>query len=216
MVWAQSSRRRSLAVNGAFLRLCRERCGWTQGELARHTGLSERLIRKAEASGRLQPASIKRLSVTLSTDGQEIYPEDLTFHPVAMTTAIVDTYVCRRPTESHSVDEMIDEAVVCWCSGEPRALPFAGEYLGRESFEAFWVTLANHLVVPDPAHFAPRMLVDGNEVLVMGDGYEFTAADGKGTKIWWILHCRFTRGLLVHCAMYIDTLCASSAAWVSG
>ncbi len=53
---------RSVLVHGRMIRSLRKMHGWTQAELAKRAGYSERLIRKAELGGRLMPETIADLS----------------------------------------------------------------------------------------------------------------------------------------------------------
>ena len=48
-------------ADGAKLRRLRQERGWSQGELARHADLSERLVRKAESSALLRYSTLARL-----------------------------------------------------------------------------------------------------------------------------------------------------------
>ena len=56
----------------------RKQLGWSQVELGHRAGYSERVIRKAEASGTLRLQTIQDLAMTLSVGGLLITFQDLT------------------------------------------------------------------------------------------------------------------------------------------
>lgn len=59
---AGGNRRRTVAVRGDILRAARISCGWTQRDAALKAGLTDRIVRKAEAGGRLDRSTIAALA----------------------------------------------------------------------------------------------------------------------------------------------------------
>lgn len=57
---------RSVIASGKVIKLLRQDRGWSQEELAHRADLSERFIRKAEASEKVRYSSLQRIARTLS------------------------------------------------------------------------------------------------------------------------------------------------------
>lgn len=51
----------TVRVHGDRLTRLRRSCGWTQVELSRRSGYSERLVRKAEQGGRIRQQTLQEL-----------------------------------------------------------------------------------------------------------------------------------------------------------
>ena len=82
-----------LAVNGLTIRQRRKQLGWSQIELGQRSGYSERVVRKAEASGTLRLQTVKDLAMTLSLGGYDITFQDLTSKILAL-----DASECMEPS----------------------------------------------------------------------------------------------------------------------
>lgn len=76
-----SRRARSFYVKGPCLRRLRVGRGWTQLEAAERAGLSERLLRKAEAGEAIEIQSIAILAELYSTSSSRLTPNDLVVGP---------------------------------------------------------------------------------------------------------------------------------------
>jgi transcriptional regulator with XRE-family HTH domain len=75
-------RSRSFPVKGDLLRACRLAHGWTQDDAATKSGLSDRLIRKAESGGPLEIQSINILAQLYTTPERRLTPDDLLVKPI--------------------------------------------------------------------------------------------------------------------------------------
>ncbi len=67
----------SVRVNGSAIREFRLQRGWTQRELAKRAGYTDRLVRKAESGGSLSPETLENLAIALSVPGQIVSQESL-------------------------------------------------------------------------------------------------------------------------------------------
>ncbi len=67
-----------VVVNAKNFRQIRKRLGWSQVELGRRSGYSERVIRKAESGGVVRRRTLSELALTMSMDGQIVSLVDLT------------------------------------------------------------------------------------------------------------------------------------------
>ena len=71
------SKQNSRPANGALIRALREKRGFTQIDLGRLSGYSERLIRKAESGGSIRLETFQNLAVALSNSSELISFSDL-------------------------------------------------------------------------------------------------------------------------------------------
>ena len=83
---------RFIAINGRELRNCRLVRGWTQLQLAKSAGYTERLIRKAEKGGTLDIATIQNLAEALSSPDNVVLPESLTLDIAAIARKWVEGF----------------------------------------------------------------------------------------------------------------------------
>lgn len=72
----------SLVVNATLLKRLRLQKGWTQAEMARRAGYSERLIRKAELGGKIRYEVVADLAACLSEGGNPVSLENITQDPL--------------------------------------------------------------------------------------------------------------------------------------
>jgi len=79
-------------INSAKLRGSRLQLGWSQAELAKASGYSERSIRKAEKGGSLNLDTINDLAETFLKYGIEISADELMFDIVSIARTFVESY----------------------------------------------------------------------------------------------------------------------------
>jgi transcriptional regulator with XRE-family HTH domain len=204
--WLVTPKVRSLVVNGDLVRSLRQQLALTQHDLARAAGYSERLIRKAEASGGLQADTIEVLATALSTMDQRIYPEDLISFPEELARKLVRAYASSQTEFAGQLGELCDPEVSGWCAGDPAAFPFAGPFVGIQGFAEFWHSFFSHYRRTANSPFAPSFLVEQNEVIAIGQDQWHIAATDVTTDIWLVLRMTFQRGKLARFEFFFDTL----------
>lgn len=110
-------RARSFAVSGSLLRTLRAGRGWTQAEAAECAGLSERLLRKAEAGEPIEVQSIAILAQLYSSPSSPLTPDELLVKPAIIqsqppsNSAHIEALVRRWYDElwNHGRLEVVDE-----------------------------------------------------------------------------------------------------------
>lgn len=136
---------RAFACNRDFLRQLRLRNGWTQADLARRAGYSERLISKAEAGSPIARETISDLAEALSSEEEKLHWEDLACDPVQLAQRYIYAFHVHRQNTIEVLEDMIDPEVVFRIAGNPAEIPFAGEHHGidavRQSFKIFFSVL---------------------------------------------------------------------------
>jgi len=137
---------RAFACNRDYLRSLRLQNGWTQADLAKRAGYSERLISKAEAGVPIARDTIVDLADAFSeTNPEPIFWEDLASDPVQLAQRYLDAlHIHQQDLVDHLLD-FLHEDVVFRIAGDPSQIPFAGEHTGidavRRAFGIFFSVL---------------------------------------------------------------------------
>lgn len=166
-------RQRSFPCNGNLIASLRQKKQWTQLELGKAAGYSERLIGKAESGAPLSLPTIENLAEALSTPDQLIQAEDLMCSPVQLAKEFIVALYRHQAQTLDAISHFLDEACEFHIAGNPQEIPFAGVYRGhdeaRQLFERFFAVMTvplNH----DPM---PYLHFVGNEsdVVVWGESW---------------------------------------------
>jgi len=128
---------RFLPIDACKLRSLRTQLGWTQGELARVAGYSERLIRKAEASGTLSIMTVRDLAGALSTCGRTITVDELTLDLLAIAQQFVKSYDSHGKSMVYRCEHLLAEHFVFCNSAQNFDALFSGGWKGRYGLQQF-------------------------------------------------------------------------------
>ena len=131
---------RFVAVNGQHLRQLRMERGMTQLQLARAAGYTERLIRKAEKSGRLDIATIHDLAEALSQSGENVSLGHLLHDNLAIARLWVQSFSEHDHKMLALVRPYVSEDFVFYCPGDTSTTRFAGTFKGVSGFQK-WLNL---------------------------------------------------------------------------
>ena len=125
------------SVDGIALRVYRKKLGWSQAELGRRAGYSERVIRKAEAGGKLRPETIQELAAAMSCDGHRISLADLTIDLESIARRFVESYDLLGSGMLNSCSDIFADDFTLICPADPNQFSFAGEWIGKTGFQEF-------------------------------------------------------------------------------
>ncbi|MCA9011877.1 MAG: helix-turn-helix transcriptional regulator, partial [Planctomycetaceae bacterium] len=204
MSWLIPPTRRSYPCRGDYLRILREKRGWTQEQFADVVGYSPRLIRKAEGSASLNPETIEDIADALSTSGEAVFPEDLVSDPVAAARLIVQSYDLHEHAMLNYCGHVFAEDFVYWCAGEETGFPFAGTFQGITGFQDWLDRFFSVITRPRPEPLAPTFALAENEVIARYQ--EVTALGGEiGPPVWIVNITKFQRGKVIRMENYFDT-----------
>jgi len=134
------SRARFLAVNGRKLRSFRLTRGWTQAQLAKSSGYSERLVRKAEKGGTLDLETIQNIAEALSTPEAPVSTESLTLDITAIARKWVESWEQHETRMVPEVAALLSEEFEFVCPGQPGTAPFIGTFKGTDGLQR-WLDL---------------------------------------------------------------------------
>lgn len=197
-------------INGNTLKKHRLNRGWSQSELARKAGYSERLIRKAEAGGSLSFETIADLAEALSDDQRCIAADHLLFDDhLSMAQQFVKGYDELGANMVQSYSHLFADHVLIHCPADPQQVPFAGEWHGIDGLQQF----LNHffsIFVRVPLSLSPSFMVGEGRVSARYD--DRLIFKGIVLPPFWVnLHFHFEQGLIARIDDEYDTKNAALA-----
>lgn len=131
---------RPTRVNGAEIRRLRLARGWTQKVLARVSGYCERLVRKAEKGGSLNPDSITSLAIALSTPDETILPSQLIIDHLSITQQWVKRFNEHGRGMLEHIRSFIGNEFELHCRGGACSAPLVGIFKGKAGLQR-WLDL---------------------------------------------------------------------------
>ena len=134
------TRARFIAINGRKLRSFRLSRGWTQSQLAKSSGYSERLVRKAEKGGTLDQDTIQNIAEALSTPEAPVSIESLTLDIVAIAKKWVESWEQYEVRMVPEVAAFLADGFEFVCPGQQGAVPFIGTFQGTAGLQQ-WLDL---------------------------------------------------------------------------
>lgn len=128
---------RFVNINPLQLRKFRNARGWSQVELARRAGYSDRLIRKAETGGSLEYETAANLAQALSECGGQVSLHSLISDNLAMARHFMDCYDSMGREMIPEVEHSLAEDMVMNVAGDQTNTPFAGQWHGKQGLQQF-------------------------------------------------------------------------------
>jgi len=178
--------------------------GMTQPDLAKKTGYSERLIRKAESGDAVTYTAIREIATALSQNDHTVQFEDLIFNPEQLVKQFLHAFAFFESEMAAQVEHFIDEAFVLVCAGDPQQMPFAGEWKGIEGLDQWARSFFRILVRPQKDFYKPEFLTSGNIVVSWGQDWAHTS-EMSFPPIWVNQRFEFSKGKLIYFENRFDT-----------
>ncbi|MCA9260771.1 MAG: helix-turn-helix transcriptional regulator [Planctomycetales bacterium] len=195
----------SLRCNGKRISGCRKRLNLTQCELAKRTGYSERLIRKAESCGTVMPVVLKDLAIALSTPDSPVTVAYLTADPEHASRDILAALCGRGRDWMSYVGDLVSEEAQLRCVGDPSRIPFAGVWRGRRGFSEWANIFCSTVSKPTEPMHDPEFLTKENQVVVWNiEIWDSPTSDGS-QPIWMTMRMSFEKGELNLMEVLFDT-----------
>jgi transcriptional regulator with XRE-family HTH domain len=223
----------TVIVNGPRLQSLRQQAGLTQDQLASKSRYSDRLIRKAEASGPLRKSTIAVLAAALCTDQQTVTAADLIFSHEALAEELHDLLMngssgaatqesinsgrpkrtSRPPKDSSPLASLLSQSahpeLTLEVAGEDLEIPFGGSYEGVSPCCEFRDRLTEylgsvHLMNEQTKCFASTDAVCIHSVTEIRPA--FSIEPNQSTEyVWWFLKASFKANLLHKLELMYDT-----------
>lgn len=130
-----ASSRKSLSCIPVRILALRKRRGWNQRQLADASGLSQRVISKAEAGKTLQTQSVQQIASALATDSDPVFPEDLITDQLAIAEAYLNAFHTRQARMTEGIYEHFTQNPTFDFSGSEKKILFAGSHQGVNEFD---------------------------------------------------------------------------------
>jgi transcriptional regulator with XRE-family HTH domain len=133
--------KRSLVINASRLRELRMDRGWSQVELGRRAGYSERLIRKAESGGSLNCDTVEDLAAAMSQEGCAVSIASITLDEIAIAQEFVRAYDALGQGLLAVCEGFFTERVHLHCPVDAGRFPFGGTWSGVGGLQKFFALL---------------------------------------------------------------------------
>lgn len=198
-----SERAKGLRVCGENVRSLRVMRGLTQTDLAKQAGYSERLVRKAEASGALSLSTIEDLAEALSCRDRKVVTSDLCSFPEGIARKFVDCYDKHQQRMLDYCADLLAENFVFKCAGEPGSM-IAGEWRGADGFQA-WLDKLFSIVKRPQRQCLQASYMAAQDLVTARYDDTFMAADQSQHVMWVNLHFTIRHGLIERIENEFDT-----------
>lgn len=200
----------AVSCNGQLLKQCRGFCGWTQAELAMRSGLSRKLIAKAEGRNSIDPQAIEILAHTLRKGGAAVTIADLSTDPVSLVRRFLKTYATHHADCVQHCLDFISPDIVAFVDGDSATNPIAGEYRGIDEFDGMFRKLFSIFVRSTFVRSGgtlgeyPKTKCIGKEVLAWGNEYIYVRGGSMPAKFPWFVLLRiwFEDGKMIRFEVY--------------
>lgn len=153
----------SARINGSAVRTFRQQAGFTQNVLAVRAGYTDKLIRKAEASGVLRIKTILDLADALCTERQTVTTSDLLFQSEVVARKLLQWLASSQSLGTSELQELLSTNIRLEVVGKSQQIPFAGNCLGlvrATRFHSLWhASFQLVTVAPEKT----RVFLDGKE-----------------------------------------------------
>ncbi len=194
--------------NRDFLRQLRLTNGWTQAELAKRAGYSERLISKAESGSSIARDTIADIADALSESGQQrIYWEDLACDPVQLAWKYLEALYVYQADAIQHMRPFLAEDVVAVVAGDPAQFPFAGKHVGIEAVDRVYRVFFSIMEAPETPSYKEcyQVIAQGANAITWGQSWIHPIGQPIKTPVPFTKMLTFRRGKLTRIEDCYDT-----------
>ncbi len=199
MSQSQSTVGRSVPCNGKLISHLRKQLGWTQNDLARKSGFTERLIVKAEGSQSISASTLHVLASTFNEAGADISMEDLSADPASLAREFLRSTYTHGPKALEVNAHFISPDLVVHFAGDPAVFPFAGTHIGIEAAKrAFQIFYS---VIQPPEDLSEmdsliQIVSTGHGALVWGETWAHPIGMPMSQPMKFAIKMDFEKGLM--------------------
>lgn len=158
-----TNKKLSIPVHGPTFIACRRERAWSQEELARRSGYSTRVIRKAESGGSLKAETLQDLCETFSQMGKPVSLADITCDALKVAQRLLFCYDHYGIEMLEHCGDTLTEDIVYHIHADPQRVPYAGSWSGREGFQKF-LDIFFGIFVRQPGILKPTYMVGEDRV----------------------------------------------------
>lgn len=195
----------TVAVNGQQLQSLRLQAGLTQEELARKSGYSDRLIRKAEASGLLRRSTIAHLTAALSTCDRKVNADDLMFSRESLTREVFSALLIGTSENTESMFQFLHPELQLSVAGQDLLIPFSGDYTGHLAIESFRTRFAACFTIASESPVEIQIYTAATETCVQCSLPMNHDSRPDPVQVWWFLKVQFENQVIRSLELMYDT-----------
>ncbi|MEM6688061.1 MAG: helix-turn-helix transcriptional regulator [Planctomycetota bacterium] len=188
----------ALPANAKLIRTLRLSMQWTQLELAKKSGYTERLIRKVESGGNVAESTLQDIGDAFRDAGIELNQSDLNFDPKQLARRFIESMYRDRSRVIDQCRDFLHEDVVVIFSGDMEHIPFAGRHEGidaaRKAFEIFFSILEPPEDLSELSHW--EYLATDRGALAWGDSWIHPIGRPMNEPVRTAVRYEFQRGKL--------------------
>lgn len=195
--------KRFLPIHSSTLKELRIARGWSQAELARRAGYSDRLIRKAELGGNLDIQTIRDIAEALSQMDSMVTFETLVHDGISIAKKFVYGYDYLGREMVPTIEPYLAEDFVFHVAGDPTTAPFIGDWIGAAGMQQFFDIYFG--IVKREKGSLEATYTAGDNVVLANYKDTLQVADQPPTVLWVYLHFYFRDGQLYRLEDRYDT-----------
>lgn len=187
-----------MPCNGKLISKLRKQLGWTQNDLARRSGFTDRLIVKAEGSQNISALTLLIIAETFREAGAQVTAADLSADPVALAKEFFLAMYQHGPRTLDVNAHFISPDLIVHYSGDPSVFPFAGTHVGidaaRRAFQLFYSVIQSPV---DPSEMEKIQFVStGHGALVWGETWAHPIGKPMSEPMKFAIKMDFDKGML--------------------
>lgn len=190
-------------VNGQSIKQFRAALGWSQAALADRAGYSERLVRKAEAGGKISLQALRDLAEALSSESQFVHPDYLRSDNLSIAKQVLLCYDIHRVQMIGHCHHLLSSEIAVHFHTQSPHIPFAGSWQGISGFQAF-LNLYCSLLTHHSQSIRPTFTT-GEETVSARYHEQFHCGESKSSSLWFNQHFRMLAGRVVQIDYECDT-----------
>lgn len=195
---------RGIPVWGARLRELRKRRGWTQQDLARHSGYCDRLVRKAELNGTVSEETLEVLALTLSDIHIQISIDDLSLSSRATAVALDEAIFSPSLISMENLLRHAHAQVAVDCKLVESRLPLSGEF-HRHRGLTDWYTMLSCLMNQAQLRIKEHVLLDNAKFGYVHACLDYQLPSSAVVSVDFDLRVHF-RKCLIHRIVWLSSL----------
>ncbi len=199
---------RSMACNGKLISQLRKRLGWTQNDLARKAGFTERLIVKAESSQNIAASTLHIIATTLTEAGEQVSPADLATDPASLARVFFLSTYEHGPRTLDVNSHFVSPDLVVHFAGDVAVFPFAGTHIGIEAARRAFALFYSVIQAPDDPSEMDRIQIvsTGHGALIWGETWAHPIGMPMTEPMKFAIKMDFDKGMLTVFDDRFDTL----------
>jgi transcriptional regulator with XRE-family HTH domain len=191
---------RTEQVCGAQVKYFRNLLGWTQDELARRSGYSDRLIRKAEGGRTLSIETINNIAESLCCNGLRVSANDLILSPKRTVHELIGC-IKSRLIDMRSIHAISANDCEVDFQADPR-VPFSGRWLKPDGLYRWLHTFCDCIEVE--GHRGNAVFAVDEEIAFIQLSLSFRQKDLVSERFEVVLGIRFTDNKIQNIHMIAD------------